>query len=141
MVQINHTFTRVKGAVRGMHFQLPPYTETKVVTCLRGKVFDVAIDLRQGSETFLQWHAEVLSADNKRSLFIPDGFAHGFQALDDNCELIYMHSAFYRPEAEAALNVNDQRLSIEWPLAITDISERDKNHPMMRDDFEGVITT
>jgi len=138
IAQINHSFTHQRGAVRGMHFQLQSHAETKIVTCIRGKILDVAVDVRQGSDTFLQWHTEVLSADNQRSLYIPEGFAHGFQTLDENCELIYLHSSFYKPDAEAALNVNDPRLSIKWPLNITEMSERDKNHPMLGDDFLGI---
>jgi len=137
IVQINHTMTRQKGAIRGLHFQHIPYTETKIVTCIKGKVFDVAVDIRKNSPTFLQWHAEELSADNKVSLYIPDGFAHGFQALTNDCELLYMHSEFYQSDAEGALNVLDPRLSIEWPLEITEISERDNNHSMINM-FKGI---
>jgi len=139
IVQINHSFTSNKGAVRGMHFQFPPYAETKLVSCLQGKIFDVAIDLRHGSPTFLQWHAETLSAKNGKSLLIPEGFAHGFQALEEDCELIYLHTAAYRPEAEGALNATDPRLDIVWPLTVTDISEKDCNHSMIKQDFEGIV--
>ncbi len=90
--QINHTFTRGKGAVRGLHFQYPPHAEGKIVSCLRGEVYDVAVDIRKGSPTFLHWHGEILSAANQRSLLIPEGFAHGFQTLTENCELLYLHS-------------------------------------------------
>jgi dTDP-4-dehydrorhamnose 3,5-epimerase len=131
IVQINHTMTRQKGAIRGLHFQYSPYTETKTVTCLKGKVFDVAVDIRKNSPTFLQWHAEELSEYNHASLYIPDGFAHGFQALTNDCELLYLHSEFYQSDAEGALNVLDPRLSIDWPLQITEISERDCNHSMI----------
>lgn len=136
--QINHTFTRSKGAVRGLHYQMSPHAEIKLVSCLKGEVFDVAIDLRQGSPTFLHWHGEVLSADNRRSLLIPEGFAHGFQTLTEDCELIYLHSAPYVQDAEAALNVKDLKLNIAWPLDITEISERDSSHPMIKNDFEGI---
>jgi dTDP-4-dehydrorhamnose 3,5-epimerase len=138
IAQINHTLTRRKGTVRGLHYQLPPHVETKLVSCLQGEVFDVAIDLRQGSPTFLKWHAEVLSAANRRSLLIPEGCAHGFQALTDNCELVYLHSALYRPDAERALNVSDPRLAIAWPLAIAEMSERDYGHTMLGADFRGI---
>jgi dTDP-4-dehydrorhamnose 3,5-epimerase len=137
--QINHTFTRHKGAVRGMHYQKPPYAEIKLVSCLKGEVFDVAVDLRKNSPTFLQWHGEVLSEHNQRSLLIPEGFAHGFQTLTEDCELIYLHSAPYIKEAEAALNVTDPKLAIAWPLSITEISERDRLHPMIKLDFEGIV--
>jgi len=136
--QINHTLTRNKGAVRGFHYQTPPHAEIKLVSCLKGEIFDVAIDLRKGSPTFLHWHGEVLSASNRRSLLIPEGFAHGFQALTEDCELIYLHTAAYAPSAEAALNVLDPKLNIAWPLDITDLSERDSSHPMIKNDFEGI---
>lgn len=138
ITQINHTLTRKMGAVRGMHFQHPPYAETKVVICLRGKIFDVAVDLRKGSPTFLRWHAEILSAENRRSLLIPEGFAHGFQTLTGDCELIYLHTAAFRPEAEGALNAADPRLGIDWPLPISELSGRDKTHPFIGPDYVGV---
>ncbi len=136
--QINHTFTRQKGAVRGLHYQQPPHAEIKLVSCLKGEVFDVAVDLRKNSPTFLHWHGEVLSENNRRSLLIPQGFAHGFQTLSDDCELIYLHSAPYVKEAEAAMNVIDQKVGIRWPLEITALSERDTSHPMIENDFEGM---
>jgi len=141
VAQMNHTLTKQRGAIRGMHFQHSPYTETKIVTCIQGEVFDVAVDVRKGSQTFLQWHSEVLSSENKKSLYIPDGFAHGFQALTDDCQLLYLHSEFYSPEAEAALNVFDPKLAIDWPLEVTDISERDRNHPILDSHYEGVEVT
>ena len=139
IAQINHTLTKNKGTVRGMHFQNPPHAETKLVSCLQGEVFDVAVDLRQDSLTFLHWHGVILSALNRQSLLIPEGFAHGFQALSQNCELIYLHTAAYHPETEGALNVADPRLNITWPLAITEISERDRNHKLIEQDFQGII--
>lgn len=136
--QINHTYTVKAGAVRGMHFQYPPHAEVKMVSCLRGEVFDVAVDLRQDSPTFLQWHAEVLSAANRRSLLIPEGFAHGFQSLTNDCELIYLHTAPYVKEAEGALNAIDTQLNIKWPLEITEMSDRDRAHPMISPNFRGL---
>jgi len=138
IAQINHTLTKRRGTVRGLHFQRPPQAEAKLVGCLRGEVFDVAVDLRQGSSTFLRWHGEVLSADNRKSLLIPEGFAHGFQTLTDDCELLYLHSEFYSPDAEGALHCADPRLAIAWPLAISELSERDCGHPLLEDSFEGV---
>ena len=137
--QINHTFTHQKGAVRGMHYQQPPHAEIKLVSCLKGEVFDVAVDLRKNSPTFLQWHGEVLSENNQRSLLIPEGFAHGFQTLTEDCELSYLHSAPYVKDAEAALNVTDPKIGIVWPLNITELSERDRLHPMIKLDFEGIV--
>ena len=138
MAQINHTLTRRRGTVRGLHFQNPPHAEDKLVSCLRGSVFDVGVDLRQGSATFLHWHGEILSADNGRGLLIPRGFAHGFQTLEDDCELLYLHSSAYVPKAEGALNARDPRLNIHWPLEFTDISERDTNHPPITHEFTGI---
>lgn len=138
VAQVNHALTRHSGAVRGLHFQHPPHAEDKFVSCLRGEVFDVAVDLRRGSPTFLKWHAEVLSADNLTSLFIPQGFAHGFQTLSDHCELIYLHSTPYAPAAEGALHVADPALAIAWPLPITDISERDAQHARITPGFPGI---
>lgn len=138
IAQINQTLTRTRGTVRGLHFQHPPHAEDKFVSCLQGEIFDVAVDLRRGSPTFLNWHAEVLSAENGRSLFIPQGFAHGFQALTDDCELMYFHSRPYAAHAEGALNVSDKALNIAWPLAFTDISQRDLAHPGLTEEFNGL---
>ena len=140
IAQINQTLTRAKGTVRGLHFQQPPHAEDKLVSCLRGEVFDVAVDLRAGSPTFLSWHAERLSGENGLGLFIPRGFAHGFQALSDDCELLYLHTAAYAPEAEAGLNALDPRLAIDWPLPVTEMSARDRSHPFVDDDFAGIAS-
>lgn len=139
IVQINHTLTQNKGIVRGMHFQYAPFAEMKFVSCIRGSVFDVAVDLRKGSSTFLQWHAELLSADNHKTLAIPEGFAHGFQTLTDDCEMLYLHTAAYAPGAEAGLNPQDAKLAITWPLPIAGISPRDAAHAPITDAFEGVV--
>lgn len=138
IVQINHTLTAKVGTVRGMHFQQPPYAEIKLVSCLRGEVFDVAVDLRRGSATFLHWHAEILSADNHNTLVIPEGFAHGFQTLTRDCEMLYLHTAAYRAEAEGGLNAKDPRLAIQWPLPIAEQSARDAGHSLVSEDFSGV---
>lgn len=136
--QINHTLTAGRGMVRGLHFQHPPHAEMKFVHCLRGEVFDVAVDLRRGSPTFLHWHAEVLSADNHRTFVIPEGFAHGFQALADDCEMLYFHTTAYNREAEGGLNALDPRLAIRWPLPAVGLSQRDAAHPPVGDAFRGV---
>jgi dTDP-4-dehydrorhamnose 3,5-epimerase len=138
IAQINHSMTHAKGAVRGLHFQYPPFAEDKIVTCMRGSVFDVAVDLRNDSPTFLQWHGEILSAENQRSLLIPQGFAHGFQTLTTDCELLYLHSMPYAPDCEGALHALDPQLKILWPLPITELSERDRAHPMIGAEFTGV---
>jgi dTDP-4-dehydrorhamnose 3,5-epimerase len=129
--QINHTHTRRKGTIRGMHFQNFPHSECKIVTCIKGQIFDVAVDIREHSPTYLKWYSKVLSKDNCKSLFIPEGFAHGFQALTNDCELLYFHTKPYSSESEGALNAMDPKLAIQWPLEATDRSERDKNHPMI----------
>lgn len=138
IAQINHTLTRNKGAVRGLHFQYPPHAESKLVSCVRGKVFDVAVDLRRTSATFLHWYGAELSAENKQSLLIPEGFAHGFQTLTDDCELIYLHTEAYHPKSEGALNIADHRLAIKWPLPISEMSERDRNHPLITESYQGI---
>lgn len=138
IVQVNHSLSRLKGTVRGMHFQRPPYAEIKIVSCLKGKVFDVAVDIRRGSPTFLKYHAEILSEDNHRMLAIPEGFAHGFQTLEDNTELIYFHTSKYNPAYESGLNPNDKRLRIKWPLMIEFLSYKDSQRQPMEDDFEGL---
>lgn len=138
IAQINHTLTASNGTVRGMHFQRPPHAEIKFVSCLRGEVFDVAVDLRDNSPTFLCWHAEVLSADNHRTLVIPEGFAHGFQTLTDDCEMLYFHTAAYQPGAEGGLNAQDPRLAIQWPLPVVGLSPRDSAHPLLGEGFTGV---
>lgn len=138
IAQINHTLTRKKGAVRGLHFQHSPHAEIKFVSCLKGEIWDVAVDLRKGSPSFLQWYGEILSDSNRKSLLIPEGFAHGFQALTEDCELLYLHTAAYCSESEGALNVTDPKLGIDWPLAISEISERDRNHKLIEQDFQGI---
>lgn len=138
IAQINQTYTHRMGSVRGLHFQRPPHAEMKLVSCLRGAVWDVAVDLRAGSATFLEWHAEELSAANHRALLIPEGFAHGFQTLCDDCELLYLHSRAYTPTAEAGLHARDPRLGISWPTAFTGFSSRDDQHPVLDPQFEGV---
>ena len=138
IAQINHTHTSQKGTVRGLHYQMPPHVEMKLVSCIQGEVWDVAVDLRSGSPTFLLWHAELLSATNNRALLIPEGFAHGFQTLANDASLLYCHSAAHSPEAERALNAQDRRLAITWPLAIENISPRDAKHAPLDMKFEGV---
>lgn len=139
IAQINHTFTMQRGTVRGCHYQLPPHAEIKLVSCLQGEVWDVAIDLRAGSPTFLRWHAEHLSAANKKAMLIPQGFAHGFQTLCDDVEMLYCHSAPYAPDAEAGLNPLDPGLDIAWPLPVQHLSPRDAEFAMVDAHFQGVL--
>ena len=136
--QINHTLTKAIGTVRGLHFQHPPHAEAKVVTCIRGRILDVAVDLRAGSPTFLHWEGVLLSGENRTSLLIPQGFAHGFQTLEADCELLYLHSAPYCPEAEGGLHPLDPKLGIQWPRAIAELSQRDQSHPWLLPRFHGL---
>lgn len=136
--QINQSVTKLKGTVRGLHFQHAPHGEMKFVQCVRGEVFDVAVDLRHGSPTFLKWHAEILSPDNHKTMVIPEGFAHGFQTLTEDCELLYFHTAIYAPGFEGAFHAQEKRIGINWPLPITELSARDTAHPLMTQDFTGV---
>jgi len=138
IVQINHSLTRQKGALRGMHFQYSPKSEIKMVKCLRGSVFDVMIDLRQDSSTFLKWHGEVLSAENMKMMYVPEGFAHGFQTLEENCELLYLHTEFYSPEHEAGVRYDDPKIGIKWPLELTEISDKDERYSLLPQDFGGI---
>jgi dTDP-4-dehydrorhamnose 3,5-epimerase len=131
VVQSNRTLTRVAGTVRGMHFQRPPHEETKIVTCLRGRVFDVAVDLRPASPTRFRWHAVELSAERRNALLVPEGFAHGFQSLTADCELLYFHTAAWNAAAEAALHPLDPAVGVRWPLPVAGMSERDRNHPLL----------
>jgi dTDP-4-dehydrorhamnose 3,5-epimerase len=138
IAQINHTCTQHQGTVRGLHYQLPPCAEMKLVSCLRGEIWDVAVDLRRESPTFLQWYAERLSAGNSNALLIPEGFAHGFQALTDGVEIMYCTSAPYAPSFEQGLHPQDSSIGISWPLTITELSDRDANHPKIDISFNGI---
>ncbi|MDZ4710677.1 MAG: dTDP-4-dehydrorhamnose 3,5-epimerase [Saprospiraceae bacterium] len=137
-VQLNHSKTRNQGTIRGMHFQLPPYAEIKMVKCIAGRILDVIIDIRNSSPTFLQWTGIELSATNNRMLYIPQGFAHGFQTLTDDCELIYHHSAFYVKGSESGIRWDDPLISITWPLPPSNLSERDKQHAYLSNQFTDI---
>lgn len=137
-VQLNHSFTGLKGTIRGMHFQLQPAAEIKLVRCIAGSVYDVAIDLRKDSRTFLKWFGAILSRENKSMLYIPEGFAHGFQALSDDCELIYHHSFYYTPGAEGGIRYDDPLVGIDWPLPVTEVSQRDAQHHLLDETFKGI---
>lgn len=136
--QVNRTRTAEVGTVRGMHFQRGPFAEIKLVHCVRGAVFDVAVDVRENSPTFLQWHAEVLSEANARCMRIPEGFAHGFQVLEPDSELVYIHSQPYRPDSEDGLHPLDLALAITWPRDVAMLSARDAAHPWIGSSFVGV---
>lgn len=140
IVQINHSRTTSVGVVRGLHFQYPPYAEMKLVRCIRGRVWDVVVDLRPTSSTYLTWHAEELSAANSRMMIVPEGMAHGFQVLEPDSELLYLHTAFYTPSAEGGLRFDDPRLGIAWPLPVSEVSERDASHSLIDINFSGIST-
>ena len=125
IAQINHSMTKTKGTIRGLHFQHPPHAEMKIVRCIIGSIFDVAVDIRTDSPTFLQWHGEILSAENMKALVIPEGCAHGFQTLEDDIEMVYMSTAHYCKEAEDGIRFNEPKVGIQWSLPITVISEKD----------------
>ena len=137
-VQVNHSITEKRGTIRGLHFQRAPAAEWKLIRCLRGRVFDVAVDLRGGSSTFGRWHAVELSEDNEREILIPPGCAHGFQALADHCELLYQHSEPYAPDREDGVRHDDPRLAIAWPEPETAMSPRDRAFRTIDADFQGV---
>jgi dTDP-4-dehydrorhamnose 3,5-epimerase len=126
MVQANNSLSAQKGTLRGMHYQLAPKAETKLVRCLRGALYDVILDLRSGSPTFGQSFGAELTADNRRMMYVPKGFAHGFISLIDNTEVYYLVDEFYSPEHERGIRWNDRRFSIEWPLLPVVISEKDQ---------------
>lgn len=136
--QANISMTVGIGTVRGIHFQLAPRAETKIVRCIEGHVYDVAVDLRRGSPTFLQWHAIELSAENGLAFIIPEGCAHGFQALKPNSRLLYLHTEFYSPAHERGIRYDEPRVGIEWPLPPAHLSCRDVAHPFLDANFYGV---
>lgn len=140
VVQANHSTTSSVGAIRGLHFQHPPYAETKLIRCIRGAVFDVVVDLRTNSETYLQVFSVELREGDDRLLKVPEGCAHGFQVLECDSELLYLHTQPYAPAFEGGLRYNDPAVAIEWPLAVVDVSDRDLNHPLIDDQFSGVST-
>jgi len=132
IVQVNQSLTKKRGTIRGMHFQKPLKAEDKIVRCLRGAIYDVAIDLRKDSPTYGQWVSEELTEDNKKMFLIPKGFAHGFQTLTDNCEILYFMSEFYSPEHESGVRWDAPFFNIAWPIKNPILSENDKNWPLMK---------
>lgn len=137
-VQMNHSINTKKGTLRGMHFQTAPFGEEKIVRCIKGEVFDVFVDLRKNSPTFLKWGSVILSEQNGESVYLPKGIAHGFITLSDDSQLIYLHSEFYAPGNEQGLHPFDPRIAISWPTKAEVISARDLNHPFINNDFKGI---
>ena len=136
--QVNHTLTKKAGTVRGLHFQHPPFAETKLVSCIKGSVFDVALDIRKDSDTFLQYFSITLTAEDPITLCIPEGFAHGFQTLEPDCEMLYFHTAPYNAESEGAINALDPLVNVAWPLPVSERSERDTGTDFISEKFQGV---
>lgn len=130
VAQCNVSFNRKGGTLRGMHYQIPPYWEAKLIRCTRGKIYDVIIDLRHGSDTFRAWLSVELSAEDYKMLYIPEGFAHGFQTLEDNTEVFYQMSELYHPECARGIRWDDPAFGIRWPLANPIISEKDRLYPL-----------
>ena len=137
-VQFNHSYNKLKGTIRGMHFQYAPFCETKLIRCVQGAVYDVAVDLREGSPTFLQHVCVELTAQNMTSILIPEGFAHGFQTLEDNTALIYHHTEFYAAGADGGMRYDDPALKIDWKLPAVQVSEKDKNYNLLDKNFKGI---
>tara|TARA_Y100000034_G_scaffold128743_1_gene183919 strand:+ start:182 stop:745 length:564 start_codon:yes stop_codon:yes gene_type:complete len=138
IVQINHSGSLKEGTIRGLHFQYPPNSEDKIVKCLRGKIYDVIVDLRRGSPTFLKWFGIELSSQNKKLLYVPKGFAHGFQALEKNSEILYFVTSFFSPENEGTLRYDDPKLGIMWKIKNATLSKKDKSSRFLDDSFGGL---
>ena len=128
IVQCNISYNKKKGTLRGMHFQVPPFEEVKIVSCTKGSIYDVVVDLRRDSSTYCQWHSEELSADSYRMIYIPKGCAHGFQTLEDNCIVYYQMGEYYHSECAMGIRWNDPSIGIVWPLPTMIISEKDRNY-------------
>jgi len=137
--QINLSRTEKVGTVRGMHFQVPPYSEVKVIRCIKGKIFDVIVDVRQDSPTFLRHQEFELGETCGFALYVPVGCAHGFQVLEATAEVLYAHSQEYRPEFESGLQPLDPKLAINWPLDVALLSERDELFPFIDETFKGHV--
>lgn len=131
IAQVNHSITRHKATIRGMHYQSNPFEEIKYVKCIAGAVWDVAVDMRPTSPTYLQWHAETLTAENGIAMLVPQNYAHGFQALTENAEIIYLSFAPYSAEHEMGVNPHDPKLAIKWPMETAEISEKDRTRPFL----------
>jgi dTDP-4-dehydrorhamnose 3,5-epimerase len=139
-VQINHSFNTHAGTLRGFHYQVPPAAESKLIHCVAGKAYDMVVDLRAGSSTFLKWIGVELDDRNGRLIYIPEGCAHGFITLADNTQLIYHHTAYYAPEAEVGLAYNDPMVGVRLPREIAVISEKDRGYPLLNNSFTGITT-
>lgn len=137
--QVNQSVNLSSGTVRGFHYQLAPQVEYKIIRCIKGEVADIVVDLRQKSQTFLQSEKVLLSEQKNNSLIVPPGCAHGFQVVQEDTQLMYLHTAEYFPQFEGGVNIKDPKLNIKWPLPITEISERDSALPFLTDQFSGIL--
>lgn len=138
IVNINHSLTKQTGSIRGLHYQTQPFSEIKIVKCIKGSIYDVAVDIRKNSPTFLKYFATELTEKNNRMLYIPEGFAHGFQSLANDTEIIYFVTNYYSKEHESGLNPFDSNINIKWALECTNISEKDKNQKFINTNFIGI---
>lgn len=138
VVQVNKSVTSKKGSFRGLHYQIPPFSEVKIVSCLSGSVMDIVVDIRKDSATFLQTFMIELNSINNKAIFIPEGFAHGFQTLTDNCVMLYFHTEYYSPGNETGINYNDPLLNLTLPLEVSNISDRDKGMNFLESTFKGI---
>jgi len=129
ILNINFSHSKKKGTIRGLHFQKNPHQEKKFIRCISGRIFDVIVDLRKDSSSYLSWYGVELNAIKKNMLYVPEGFAHGFQTLEDNSEIIYFVSNYYSPVSEGGYRFNDPVFKIKWPLDVTEISYKDLNYP------------
>lgn len=135
IVQRNHSFNHNKGTLRGMHWQKAPHAEAKLITCCLGSIFDVAVDMREDSPTYLKWFGIELTQRRQRMLYIPPGFAHGYQTLEDDVMVVYSVSAAYHPESSMGMRFDDPAVGIEWPTEVTMLSEKDQHWPLLQ--FDG----
>ena len=133
-----YTSQSCRSVIRGLHYQKSPFAHSKIIFCLSGSIFDVAVDLRKGSTTYGNHYSIFLKSNSYIGLYIPEGFAHGFQSLSDDVEIIYCHNKAYRPDHELALNPVDPTLKLQWPIEISEMSERDKNHRLIAKNFKGI---
>lgn len=130
-VQFNHSVNKIKGTLRGMHFQKKPFSEIKLIRCIKGSVYDVIVDLRRESNTYLKWFGETISAANMKMMYVPEGFAHGFQTLEEQSELLYHHTNYYIPGSEGGINYADKTINIKWPFPVELVSDKDKKLPFI----------
>lgn len=138
IVQINRSINRHVGAIRGLHFQYSPHAEMKMVRCIKGRIWDVAVDLRADTRRRFAWHAEELTPENRKMMIIPEGCAHGFQVLEPDSEVLYFHTEVYVPEAEGGIRFDDEVVDIPWPLPATSVSDKDQSLPLLTAEFPGL---